>query len=100
MNDFSTDTIKPAGLKCESKESPLGIDSGTPRLSWNLIAQSRDHYQAAYQIIVASDTAILSQNKGDLWDSGKITSGQSVEIRYSGKPLKSRMMKRFKRLVG
>jgi alpha-L-rhamnosidase len=91
-NDFSIDAIKPVGLKCESKENPLGIDSGNPRLSWNLISQSRDQYQAAYQIIVASDMVILSQNKGDLWDSGKITSGQSVEIKYSGKPLKSRMI--------
>jgi len=91
-NNSSTDEIKPVGLRCESKENPLGIDSGNPRLSWNLISQSRDQYQAAYQIIVASDMDILSQNKGDLWDSGKITSGQSIEIKYSGKPLKSRMI--------
>jgi len=92
-NSSSTDEIKPVRLRCESKDNPLGIDSGNPRLSWNLISQSKKgKYQTAYQIIVASDMEILSLNKGDLWDSGKILSSQSVEIKYSGKPLKSRMI--------
>ena len=91
-NDFSIDAIKPVRLKCESKENPLGIDSGNPRLSWNLTSQSRDQYQTAYQIIVASDIQIISQNKGDLWDSGKEESKQSIDIKYSGKALQSRLV--------
>jgi alpha-L-rhamnosidase len=91
-NNFPGGVIKPVGLKCESKENPMGIDAVNPRLSWNFTSQSRDQYQIAYQIIVASDMGILSQDKGNLWDSGKTTSGQSVEIKYSGKPLKSRMI--------
>jgi alpha-L-rhamnosidase len=92
LNGFSSDTIKPSGLKCESKENPLGIDSSNPRLDWNLMSRSRDYYQSAYQIIVSSDIVNLSKNKGDLWDSGKIPSDKSVEIRYSGIPLQSRMI--------
>ena len=28
-------------------------------------------------------------DKGDLWDSGKVTSDQSIQVRYAGKPLVS-----------
>ena len=76
-------------LKCESKVNPLGLDAGSPRLSWNLSSAKKDQKQNAYQILVASDKKILSKNKGDLWNSGKIISGSSIGIRYSGKPLQS-----------
>ena len=45
----------------------------------------------AYQVLVASSPELLSANKGDLWDSGKVTSEQSTYIPYAGVSLASRM---------
>jgi len=90
-SNISGKQIIVTGLKCESKVNPLGIDSKNPRLSWMLTARQNDVNQSVYQIIVATSKQILSLDKGDLWDSGKIKSKQSVEVAYSGKPLESGM---------
>jgi alpha-L-rhamnosidase len=52
---------------------------------------SRGVKQTAYQILVASSEKLLKEGKGDLWDSGKVESDQSLQIVYAGKPLTSRM---------
>ena len=78
-------------LKCESKVNPLGIDARNPHLSWNLSSDQRNQGQKAYQILVASNKDLLSRDKGDLWNSGKIYSDQSIQIKYSGKELQSRL---------
>jgi len=49
----------------------------------------RGQRQSAYQILVASSEALLKNDKGDLWDSGKVVSEQSVLVEYIGKPLES-----------
>lgn len=46
--------------------------------------------QTAYQLLVASSPALLAHNKGDLWDTGKVSSDDSIQIEYQGKPLASR----------
>jgi alpha-L-rhamnosidase len=38
---------------------------------------------------VASSPELLDQNKGDLWDSGKVTSSQSAQVEYAGSALTS-----------
>jgi len=77
-------------LKCEMLTNPIGIDIARPRFSWQLDAEGRGVKQTAYQIIVASSAAKLSNNDGDLWNSGKINADQSVLVVYSGKILTSR----------
>ena len=79
-------------LRCESLQEPLGIDTPQPRLSWILGADkrgSRGQGQSAYQIMVAANRNELDAGQGDLWDSGKVASDQSVLVRYAGKPLAS-----------
>ena len=46
--------------------------------------------QSAYQILVASDSLLLFDDIGDLWDSGKVNSSQSQQILYKGRALVSR----------
>ena len=46
--------------------------------------------QTAYQILVASSAAKLKSDEGDLWDSEKVSSDESVLVSYAGKPLASR----------
>lgn len=77
-------------LKVENLNNPLGIETKHPRFSWILNSQERGVYQIAYQIIVSSSEAKLKNNTGDLWNSGKIVSSETVLIPYAGRSLKSR----------
>ncbi|MBC7892966.1 MAG: hypothetical protein H7Y12_12185 [Sphingobacteriaceae bacterium] len=80
----------PKKLRCEHEVQPLGLDERQPRLSWQGSATNRGARQTAYQVLVASDEKKLTANQGDVWDSGKITSDQSVFIDYAGKALQPR----------
>jgi alpha-L-rhamnosidase len=75
------------GLRCEHMENPLGLDASRPRLNWQLKSDQRAVKQTAYQILVASSQAVLEENRGDLWDTGKISSDETAQIYYAGKPL-------------
>ena len=81
----------PVQLRCEYLNSPLGIEAMRPRLSWIITSDQRGQKQMAYQVLVASSESLLMQNKGDLWDTGKVQSEQSVLVAYNGKPLASEM---------
>ena len=84
-------TVNVVDLKTEYKTNPLGIDNTSPRLSWKLVEdnQTRGQKQTAYQILVASSLANLNANNGDVWNSEKVTTNQSVNNTYQGKPLES-----------
>lgn len=77
-------------LRCETLENPVGIDVAQPRMSWEIRGDEQAIMQTAYQILVASTPEKLAKNEGDLWNSGKVTSDQSIQVTYNGKPLKSR----------
>lgn len=81
--------LRVENLRCESRANPLGVDSPNPRLSWTLISESRGQHQTAYRVLVASCAAVLARGEGDLWDSGKVDSAQSLHVAYQGKPLSS-----------
>ncbi len=82
--------LTPENLECEYHVNPLGIDALPPRLTWQLQSDDRDQTQAAYEIHVAGDENSLGKNAGNIWDSGKVASGQSVNVEYAGKALSSR----------
>jgi alpha-L-rhamnosidase len=74
---------------CENRIDPLGIDALSPRFSWKLISTQRGKIQSAYQIIVADSKEKLSDNIGNMWDSGRVSSNQSIQVEYAGKKLSS-----------
>ena len=76
---------------CEMLTNPMGIDVLKPRFAWQIVSGERNVMQKAYQIIVASSPEKLAANEGDLWDSGKTTSQETIYIPYNGNALKSRM---------
>ena len=78
-------------LKCEYSRQPLGIDAPRPRLSWMLHSDRLGDVQSACQILVASSLEKLANDEGDLWDSGKVESNQSVQVVYGGRALESRL---------
>ena len=83
--------LEAESLCCEYRNNPQGLDETQPRLSWLLDADdARDVKQTAYQLLVASSAALLRDDTGDLWDSGKVASEQSIQVTYAGKPLASR----------
>ncbi|HEV8486703.1 MAG TPA: glycoside hydrolase family 78 protein [Blastocatellia bacterium] len=79
-----------SSLRCEYLVSPLAIDARQPRLSWTVESEARSARQSAYQILVAASEATLGANRGDLWDTGKVTSSRTIQIDYRGKALGSR----------
>ena len=83
--------IEPVELKCEYSVDPLCIENANPRLSWILSSDIRNQYQSAYRILVSDSKDNIDKNIGNLWDSHKILSGESIQVLYNGKPLKSGM---------
>src|SRR5690349_8447318 len=83
---FGASPLSPGRLFCEYIVNPVGIDVATPRLSWTLVSASRNQVQTAYEIIVGENSRALSQPRDASWQSGKISSSESVHITYAGRP--------------
>lgn len=89
-------TLKPVRLLCESKSDPVGISTTSPRFQWQSIASEDQQGQTAYQILVASSPFLLTENKADLWNSGKVAGDVSSWVSYLGAPLHSRSVAYWK----
>lgn len=81
--------IKVAQLNCAYRNNPIGIDALSPGLSWKLQSAKHNIMQTSYQIVVSSSLSNLNKNIGDVWDTHKVNSGQSLQIKYKGKKLLS-----------
>lgn len=81
--------LKAHKLLTNYKENPVGIDSRTPRFSWQLDSSERNVMQAAYQLRVAKSVKDFQSGKNLLWDSGKVTSEKSLHHEYQGVALES-----------
>jgi alpha-L-rhamnosidase len=89
FGSVSAAELTPTSLRCEYRVDPLGIDVKKPRLSWIVTATRNDQRQTAYRILVASAPEKLAADTGDLWDSGKMSSDNTIFIEYAGVALKS-----------
>jgi alpha-L-rhamnosidase len=87
----ATADIRVTNPRCENLANPLGVDVTEPRLSWVLTSDQRGQKQTAYRVLVASSPDELDKDLGDLWDTGRVESNQSIHVPYAGKPLQSRM---------
>ncbi|MDR1011669.1 MAG: family 78 glycoside hydrolase catalytic domain, partial [Opitutaceae bacterium] len=74
-------------LRCENLDNPLGIDAENPRLSWRLHSPERGEIQTACEILAATTAERLARDQADLWNSGRITSPETLNIPYGGRPL-------------
>ena len=79
--------LSAADLTCERLQSPLGIDNPKPRLSWKVASTRRGNGQTAYQVLVALSESSLADDRGDLWDTGKRVTDETIDIPYAGTPL-------------
>jgi alpha-L-rhamnosidase len=85
----NTDYDRPAGLRCEFTENPLGVQSSAPLLSWRLESSRPGGRQGAYQIVAAAGPEALEAEGRRLWDTGKRAGGDCCGIAYGGSPLTS-----------
>ena len=85
----TTESIVIKNVLCEYAENPINMDSTHPRFSWILESGLRGQKQTAFQILVATNEDKLTKEIGDVWDSDKVDSDQSVNVRYDGIPLQS-----------
>ncbi|GAB3657242.1 glycoside hydrolase family 78 protein [Echinicola sediminis] len=76
-------------LTCNSLSHPISIESEQPRFTWIMDARGYDRAQTAFQVLVASEKRYLSEGVADMWDSGKISGAQSVDVTYRGKKLEA-----------
>ena len=69
-------------LKCENLINPLGIDNVTPHFSWKLKGNGWKGGQTYYEIQVASDSILLTQDRADLWNTGKLKSNVVLYLSF------------------
>ena len=74
--------VEVSSLRVEGMENPLAIDTDAPRFSWLILSDQNNVKQTAYQIIVSTD-------KGEAWNSGKVNSDEQLWIPYKGEKLTS-----------
>lgn len=89
MSSVAAGNGAPADLLVEYRSNPQNIDITQPRFSWMVQGEGRGVIQSAYQIIVSSSLDALNSGRGDMWDSGKVRSDESVNVAYAGKPFQS-----------
>ena len=78
-------------LRCEYLMNPVGLDVIAPRLSWKMHTTRKGAMQSSYHIMAATSEELLQKETPDLWDTKMTLSDQSIQLSYSGKPLRSGM---------
>lgn len=86
----SANSASITNLRLEHLRDPIGVDAPRPCLSWNVESTRMNWRQGAYRVLVSSTTASLAKGVGDVWDSGKVRSAESIHVAYAGRPLASR----------
>lgn len=80
-------------LTVEHLHDPIQLDVVEPRLSWKIKttdADLKNVRQKSFHVLVASSLEKLANNQADLWDSGTVSSSESILVRYQGQKLSSR----------
>lgn len=73
-------------LRYGYQKNPIGVGGQTPRISWKLSSDRRSVMQQDYEIIVSADP----EGEEVIWQSGKITSTQSIHVEIPTLQLSSR----------
>ena len=78
----------PYNLTVECIREPVftPIEDSKPEFSWTTPEQAV--FQKGYQILVSSSLLNAENNKGDIWNSGKVKSSKSADVELAGTVLK------------
>lgn len=90
MSAFAADNTAPkapTGLMVDLLTEPLALENANPRFSW--IVNDSDNYeiQSSYRILVSTSKDKLKSDTGDIWDTGKVDSSDSSDVKYAGNTL-------------
>lgn len=71
-------------LKVEYAQMPMAVSVQCPRFAWQMTSDDafRGWQQSAYQI------SVVDESGKEMWNSGKVSSNQSLNIPYAGEKLK------------
>ncbi len=80
--------LKLYDLTIEYKTDPLGLDEVQPRFSWKLDSDQNNTRQTGYRLtvsrIAAYGESATDQACGEMWDTGRVESEQSILVEYMG----------------
>lgn len=76
----------PTNLRVDDVSEPVGTGA-TPYFGWLVNDTNANEIQTACQILVATSSANLDANVGDVWDSGKVMSRSENHVVFAGAPL-------------
>lgn len=75
-----------SGHKSNEDQRPWVI-SKKPVFGWELSGTHRNTVQSAYHLLVSESADSLLHGVGEIWDSGKVESSESIHVEHQGKPL-------------
>lgn len=83
--------FSPSGLLVNllSKPEKTVVTDARPRFGWIVPVTLPNDSQTAYRILVASAPDWLTENRTDLWDSGRVEGSRSLHIPYEGRTLEA-----------
>lgn len=64
------------------------IANERPTLGWEIVSERPRTGQAAYRVLVSAHRDSIAHAVGEVWDSGKVDSDESVNVEYAGSALK------------
>lgn len=83
LSMYASAALIPVDLRCDGQTGTPAVGK-SPELSWRVESEERGQAQSASQILVASSAEKLAEDKGDLWDSGKVSARRSPFVAYAG----------------
>ncbi|WP_233204054.1 family 78 glycoside hydrolase catalytic domain [Halegenticoccus soli] len=76
-------------LRVEYETNPINVEPTEPRFSWRANSSDRGAKQTAYRILVARSPDAAAEERGELWDTGKVYSSKTTNVTYDGTKLDS-----------
>ncbi len=81
-----TDDFNAIDLRCEYLETPIAVDTESPRFTWRIKSEKGEASQSAYQIVIGTDSTAVARGTDKTWNSGKVISNSTL-VSYEGKTL-------------
>ncbi|MER7687154.1 family 78 glycoside hydrolase catalytic domain [Streptomyces sp. NPDC097610] len=87
--------VRVHNLTTEYQSTPFPLDVDSPRLGWQLLSDRRGVSQDGYEIRVTAMGDPRDLDTVAIWETGRVTSSQSIGVPYAGPVLKARTRYRW-----
>ena len=89
LMNASTSCCKPGQKVEDLKVSFISNIGNEPVFSWKIKSDQPGFAQQACQVIVSDDPDIIDLSRGNIWDSQKLETSNSIQVRYDGPALEN-----------